>query len=492
MKKKTLTEALVLEDFQKAVVFLTLLKIKKNFNNASEYANSKHNDKAKYLHIDSKIIKRFSTFDNKRLFNKFLQKSNNLFDFHKHVALKYASGKKFKINSWFELKFSIDELDEYLKNDLYMSLKSELYSKRVHKILDNLFNSKKKKESNTTKSDKEESNTTKSDKEESNATKSEEKKEESNMTKAEEKAIYDKAANGELGCTPEYVIKQINKKERSQKRRQETIAKKAVQASFEDFAKLKAENEQLKAEIAKLKQLKDLNSDIPNESIENSELEKLKADAAKWRKIDSDPFACEQHYNEVLSRMQPAEDDEEEEIVVDQAMQAQLDQIRQLQSKINYGYNYDKIIDDFCKAASAPDFVRDGSDIPDVPPEPAHAKPPVDDIPTDEEQKEDKAKLLSFKLQEFLDKKYLQLSEAETLKQYSIYSSEIPALEDKKHVNLDDTSSRWQQRATIARYIQKHMHEFNIDNWNENKYPKNWAVKVLKNEDFMKKKARLS
>lgn len=168
MKKKTLTEALVLEDFQKAVVFLTLLKIKKNFNNASEYANSKHNDKAKYLHIDSKILKRFSTFDNKRLFNKFLQKSDNLFDFHKHVALKYASGKKFKINSWFELKFSIDELDKYLKSDLYMSLKSELYSKRVHKILDNLFNSKKKEESNTTKS---------------------EEKKEDNMTKAEEKAI---------------------------------------------------------------------------------------------------------------------------------------------------------------------------------------------------------------------------------------------------------------------------------------------------------------
>ena len=481
MKKKTLTEALVLEDFQKAVVFLTLLKIKKNFKNASEYANSKHTDKAKYLHIDSKTLKRLSTFDNRRLFSKFLQKSANLFDFHKHVALRYASGKKFKINSWFELKLSIDELDKYLESKHYMDLKSELYSKRVHKILDNLFNSKKKKESNTTKSDKEESN----------ATKSEEKKED-NMTKAEEKAIYDKAANGQLGCTPEYVIKQIKKKERSQKRRQETIAKKAVQASFEDFAKLKAENEQLKAEIAKLKQLKDLNSDIPSESIESSELEKLKADAAMWRKIDSDPFACEQHYNEVLSRMQPVEDDDEEDIVVDQAMQAQLDQIRQLQSKINYGYNYDKIIDDFCKAASAPDFVRDGSDIPDVPPEPAHAKPPVDDIPTDEEQKEDKAKLLSFKLQEFLDKKYLQLSEAQTLKQYSIYSSEIPALEDKKHVNLDDTNSRWQQRATIARYIQKHMHEFNIDNWNENKYPKNWAVKVLKNEDFMKKKERLS
>ena len=490
MKNKTLTEALVLEDFQKAVVFLTLLKIKKNFNNASEYANYKHTDKAKYLHIDSKILKRLSRFGNAYYFTQFLEKSAHLFEFHKHVSWKYRSGKKFKINSWFELKFSIDDLDKALNSKLYMDLKSELYSKRVHKILDNLFNSKKKKESNTTKSDKEESNTTKTDKEEINTTKAEEKKED-NMTKAEEKAIYDKAANGQLGCAPEYVIKQIKKKERAQKRRQETVAKKAVQASFEEFAKLKDENEQLKAEIAKLKQLKDLNSDIPSESIENSELEKLKDDAAMWRKIDSDPFACEQHYNEVLSRMQPAED-EEEDIVVDQAMQAQLDQIRQLQSKINYGYNYDKIIDDFCKAASVPDFVRDGSDIPEVTPEPVIVNQPIDDIPTDEEQKEDKAKLLSFKLQEFLDKKYLQLSEAETLKQYSIYSSEIPALEDKKHVNLDDTDSRWQQRAKIARYIQKHMHEFNIDNWNENKYPKNWAVKVLKNEDFMKKKARLS
>ena len=369
MKKKTLTEALVFEDFQRAVVFLTLLKIKKNFKNASEYANSKHTDKAKYLHIDSKTLKRLSTFDNRRLFSKFLQKSANLFDFHKHVALRYASGKKFKINSWFELKLSIDQLDKYLESKHYMNLKSELYSKRVHKILDNLFSSRKKEEDNTTKT--------------------EEKKEGSNMTKAEEKAIYDKAANGQLGCTPEYAIKQIKKKERSQKRRQETVAKKAVQASFEDFAKLKAENEQLKAEIAKLKQLKDLNSDIPSESIENSELEKLKADAAMWRKIDSDPFACEQHYNEVLSRMQPVED--EEDIVVDQAMQAQLDQIRQLQSKINHEYNYNNIADQLAEEAVSElegiahkKQLHPDDDIPDVPPEPAHVKPPADDIPDKE------------------------------------------------------------------------------------------------------------
>ena len=293
---------------------MTLLKIKKNFNNASEYANYKHTDKAKYLHIDSKILKRLSRFGNAYYFTQFLEKSAHLFEFHKHVYWKYRSGKQFKINSWFELKFSIDELDKYLKNDLYMSLKSELYSKRVHKILDNLFNSKKKKESNTTKSDKEESNTTKA-----------EEKKEDNMTKAEKDAVYKKYADGKGAfTTPEFEIKQIEKKERADAKRQHTRQKKAMKEVFEEYVKLEAENKQLKAEIAKLKQLKDLNSDIPSESIENSELEKLKYDAAMWRKIDSDPFACEQHYNEVLSRMQPAED-EEEDIVVDQAMQAQLD-----------------------------------------------------------------------------------------------------------------------------------------------------------------------
>lgn len=477
MKKKTLTESLVFEDFQKAVVFLTLLKIKKNFKNASEYAHSKHTDKAKYLHIDSKTIKRLSTFDNRRLFSKFLQKSANLFDFHKHVALRYASGKKFKINSWFELKFNIDELDKYLESDLYMSLKSELYSKRVHKILDNLFSNRKKEESNTTKADKEESNTTKA-----------EEKKEDNMTKAEKEAVYKKYADGKGAfTTPEFEIKQIEKKERADAKRQLTRKKKAMKEVFEEYVNLEAENKQLKAEIAKLKQLKDLNSDIPSESIDNSELEKLKADAAMWRKIDSDPFACEQHYNEVLSRMQPVED--EEDIVVDQAMQAQLDQIRQLQSKINYGPNYDKIIDDFCKAASTPDFVRDGSDIPDVPPEPAIVKQPTDDIPSDEEQKEDKTSLLSFMLQGLVNHRILQKTEADNLRANSIWKSEIPNIVDKLNVTLDDTQKHIIERYEVAKYIQQHMREFSLESWNENKYPKRWAESVFRDFGYMNKKS---
>lgn len=313
MKKKTLTEALVLEDFQRAVVFLTLLKIKKNFKNASEYARSKHTDKAKHLHIDSKTLKRLSTFDNRRLFSKFLEKSAHLFEFHKHVAWRYASGKQFKINSWFELKLSIDELDKCLESKLYMDLKSDLYSKRVHRILDSLFYGRQK---------------------------------EGSMTKAEKETVYKKYADGKGAFTsPEFEIKQIEKKECSQMRRQETIAKKAVQASFEEFAKLKAENEQLKAEIAKLKQLKDLNSDIPEATHAEAELEDKQA-------------------SEIAGNI-------------------------------------------------VPDFVRDGSDIPDLPQEEqASVKPPADDIP--DQEPAHPSKVLP-RLAEFVKKCYIGPSTASRL-----------------------------------------------------------------------------
>lgn len=120
-----------------------------------------------------------------------------------------------------------------------------------------------------------------------------EKKEDTTMTKAEKQELLDKEARGELAMPAKYLIKQQERKERSQKRRQETIAKKAVQASFEEFAKLKAENEQLKAEIARLKQLKDLNSDIddmPEEDAPSEEelLEKQAEELAAQVQIPED------------------------------------------------------------------------------------------------------------------------------------------------------------------------------------------------------------
>lgn len=120
-----------------------------------------------------------------------------------------------------------------------------------------------------------------------------EKKEDTTMTKAEKQELLDKEARGELAMPAKYLIKQQERKERSQKRRQETVAKKAVESAFEDFAKLKAENEQLKAEIARLKQLKDLNSDIddmPEEDAPSEEelLEKQAEELAAQIQIPED------------------------------------------------------------------------------------------------------------------------------------------------------------------------------------------------------------
>lgn len=282
MKEKTLTEELVLEDFQRAVVFLTLHKMKKSFKTASVYAQAEYTEKALKLHVDSKFILKMTKLGNKRLFTEFLSKSDHLFTYHKHVAWKYKSGRRFKVNSWFELKLGIDELDSMMNSKLYMDLKSSLYSKRVHKVLDTLFYGKRRTES---------------------------KKEDTTMTKAEEKEIYDMAAAGKTGSDPKYLIKQKKKKEKAEAKRQQTMINKAIDASVIKLKEQEDEIASLKAEIARLKQLKDLSSDIPSESLESSELEKLRAEAAMWRKIDSDPLACEQHYNEMLSRMLPPQEE---------------------------------------------------------------------------------------------------------------------------------------------------------------------------------------
>ena len=184
MKEKTLTEELVLEDFQRAVVFLTLHKMKKSFKNASKYAQAKHTEKALKLHIDYKLLAKLSRLGNCKKFTDFLSKSAHLFTYHKHVAWKYKSGKLFSINSWFELKLGIDELDSMMNDKKYMDLSSSLYSKRVHKALDTLFYGKRRTES---------------------------KKEGNAMTKAEKQELLDKEARGELAMPAKYLIKQQEK-----------------------------------------------------------------------------------------------------------------------------------------------------------------------------------------------------------------------------------------------------------------------------------------
>lgn len=248
MKKKKDYE-FYLTRFQEVVCFLTAVGIKKHFKTVAEYKKAPNSSKAYCLNISGKILVKLSRVRSidKYRFEEFIEASSSLFTYHKHCHKTYKSGKKFSRNSWFEL--SDLELEKWFSNDSNFNTKTcELINKESHKWIDKHIYYKLQQK-------------------------------EDNMTKAEKEAVYKKYADGKGAFTsPEFEIKQIEKKERSQKRRQETIAKKAVQASFVEFAELRAENEQLKAEIAKLKQLKDLNSDIPEDTVPEAELEENQSD----------------------------------------------------------------------------------------------------------------------------------------------------------------------------------------------------------------------
>lgn len=89
------------------------------------------------------------------------------------------------------------------------------------------------------------------------------------MTKAEKDRLKEECENG-LHCMPyDYLVKHIEKEERTQLRTLQTRIRKMTQKAMIEMQveneKLKAENTQLKAENEHLKSLKDLNSDIPQD-----------------------------------------------------------------------------------------------------------------------------------------------------------------------------------------------------------------------------------
>lgn len=88
-----------LRRFQEVVIYLTLVNMKNNFNSLDDYYNESVGNKALKLHITEQIIKKISKYHLK----EFIAESTHLFKYHKHCHVKFASGKKFTRNSWFEL-----------------------------------------------------------------------------------------------------------------------------------------------------------------------------------------------------------------------------------------------------------------------------------------------------------------------------------------------------------------------------------------------------
>lgn len=97
---------------------------------------------------------------------------------------------------------------------------------------------------------------------------------ENKMTKAEKEQYEKEYAEGKHSLSlKDYLKFEAKKKRRADKHRM-TIAKKAAKETLSDYVKLQTENAQLKAEIERLKQLKDLNSDIDNNDLEDGWLTK--------------------------------------------------------------------------------------------------------------------------------------------------------------------------------------------------------------------------
>ncbi len=84
------------------------------------------------------------------------------------------------------------------------------------------------------------------------------------------------------------------------------------------------------------------------------------------------------------------------------------------------------------------------------------------DIPSDEEILAQKKKSLSYRLQEFHQKGYLQASEAERLRRHSIYADELPKIKDCGTV-FEDTHKHLSERQIILNNIKKNPSEWDVD-----------------------------
>ena len=96
-------------------------------------------------------------------------------------------------------------------------------------------------------------------------------KEDENMTKAEKEKLKAECEQGLHCMSFEDLVKHIEKKEKTKIKRLQTRIRKLTQKAMIEInlenEKLKLENAELKSEVDYLKQLKDLNSDIPDDEV---------------------------------------------------------------------------------------------------------------------------------------------------------------------------------------------------------------------------------
>lgn len=116
----------------------------------------------------------------------------------------------------------------------------------------------------------------------------------------------------------------------------------------------------------------------------------------------------------------------------------------------------------------------------------------VDDIPSDEEILAQKKKTLSYRLQEFHNKGYLQCSEAERIRRHSIYADELPKIKDSG-ITYYDTSKHLDARQIILNNILNHPTEWKSNCTTTQSELGRWCSAVKENIAInVKQRAQLS
>ena len=107
--KHTKDNNFYLTRFQECVKFITQRNIiefihKDNLKSFDDYKKQSAARKAYYLNIDYSILLKLTRCNKTFCLNDFLEKSKNIFTYHKNWYKNYKSDKQFSRNSWFELK----------------------------------------------------------------------------------------------------------------------------------------------------------------------------------------------------------------------------------------------------------------------------------------------------------------------------------------------------------------------------------------------------
>jgi hypothetical protein len=216
--------------------------------------------------------------------NDFLEKSKDIFIYHRHYHKKYESGKQFSRNSWFELLNESDIKICFDNPSFIHTNNKEILSKESHKFIDKIYYKNEDKENE-------------------------------DMTKKQEQAIDKKYAEGKgTYINAETEKKMIRKQEQQKTKREKNRIKKICKQTMVEeqmlIEKLTQENKELKAHIEYLEKLVVKNSDIPVDEqvkepvkeekhlIEYDELDKYFTDGIEQSDFDRLSEKCKQRINE--------------------------------------------------------------------------------------------------------------------------------------------------------------------------------------------------